>query len=289
MTYQKIMAPFFNERSAERSFKAGAILAKRFKAHIDAVHLRQNPPVPTSAYHPFPYAYMPVDVAELEEAAEKLAGDLASLFAKLVDENQITVMADGNHTPSDGATASWTDASGAFPESLSARARICDLIVFAKPDETSPIYEEGVLEEFLFQSGKPVYITSGTETDAPRRVIVGWNGGREAARAIAASMPILQDADDVHVVCVGEPPLDVEPSASVVSYLKLHGVHAKAIDAPMEKGEDADDVFADIITQKNADLVVMGAYSHSRWRELVLGGFTRAMLRQSKVSLLLAH
>ncbi len=289
MSYAKILTPFMNARSAERSFQAAASLARAFKAHIDAVHMRLQPPSSTAAYYPYPYAYIPIDVKEFENAARVLAGELEDVFNAQSRRLNVSVMDEADHAQSKGATASWTDSSGDFPERMAARARCADLVVLAHPDDESPVYENTLIEELLFQSGRPLFLARRDSQDLPKNVVVGWSGSLEGARAVHGALPLLQRAENVTVSCVGPISAGVEPPEKLVSHLRLHGVRAQSVSKSVEKGEDAETVFADYARSQGAELVVMGAYSHSRWREAILGGFTKTMLGQSDFSLLMAH
>ncbi len=289
MTYAKILTPFMNTKSAEGSFAAAASLAREFKAHIDVVHMQVQPPASTSAYYPYPYAYIPVDVKEFEEAARVLATELKGTFDAQCRRLNLNVMEESRHAQSEGATASWTEASGDFPARMAARARCADLTVLAHPDGESPIYENTLIEELLFQSGRPLLLARRDFETVPKTIVIGWSGSLEGARAIAGALPLLKRADNVSVVCVGTVSTAIESPEAVVSHLRLHGVRAQSVAKALDKGEDAETVFADFARRQGAELIVMGAYSHSRWREAILGGFTRKMLGQDEFSLLMAH
>ena len=289
MTDQKIMTAFVDRRSAERAFAASAVLAKTFKAHIDAVHMRQHPPVPTSAYHPFPYAYIPVDMREAEEGEKRLAEELAALFGELCERHEIKRLNVGAHSEGEGATADWSETRGNFPDGLSARARVADLVAVARPDNDSPMFEEQLIEEFIFQSGRPVLISDGASRSFTNTVVVAWNGGQEAAHAVAAALPLLKRASEVIVASVGELPVRLESAESVAMHLRMHGVSATGVLLPEKRGENPEETLAAMAMEKKAELLVMGAYSHSRWREMVLGGFTRHMLRHSAIPLFMAR
>ncbi|MEZ5914309.1 MAG: universal stress protein [Parvularculaceae bacterium] len=145
-------------------------------------------------------------------------------------------------------------------------------------------------EEAIFQSGRPVIVAPpDTFERTPRRILVAWNGGREAARALAAAMPLFEESDATLVLSIGDIPPDLEGPEKAAELLRLHGVKSKAERRAHSGAQTAEDELLKAADEWSADLIVMGAYSHSRWRELVLGGFTRKMLKQSVYPLLLAH
>jgi len=148
---------------------------------------------------------------------------------------------------------------------------------------------ESSFEASLIHSGRPVLLVkSRTGTKVGERVLIAWNGSAEASRAIASGLPFLREAEEVIVLVVpegarGGPPLD-----QLIAYLGCHGVKAAArhIEAS-DKG-----VGKEILSQAEAagiDLLIMGAYTHSRLRHLIFGGATSAVLDHTNIPVLMAH
>ncbi len=121
--------------------------------------------------------------------------------------------------------------------------------------------------------------------------MVGWNESLEALRAVRAAMPLLTQADTVHVVVIDPPthgPSRSDPGGMLSQYLARHGVSAE-IDVLSKTLPRVSDVLTRHATDMDADLLVMGAYGHSRFREAVFGGATRNMLEQATIPVLMAH
>jgi nucleotide-binding universal stress UspA family protein len=120
-------------------------------------------------------------------------------------------------------------------------------------------------------------------------VLVCWDGGREAARAATDALPFLREARKVTVLTVntGAAPSEV-PGADIALYLARHGVKSEAARTPAG-GIDPGNVILSRAFDYGVDLIVMGAYGHSRVREILLGGATRAILRQMTVPVLMSH
>ncbi len=283
MTIRTILVPLQNEEVARASLLTGLALARRFNAHVEALHIRPTPSIPASAYYPAPIAL----IDENFEALQAAIGARASRMKKGFDE---IVAAEKAPAVASGFSATWRETAGSLPFDVARAARLHDLVCLNAPVEGPRLVDTDILEEAVFRSGRPVYLGRASEKPAfPRRVLIGWNGGREAARALAAALPFLALAEEVAVVCIGALPPNVDPLEAVVAYLGLHAVKASPIVALPAVGEAAEETFLAKATAWKADLVVMGAYSHSRWRELVLGGFTRHMVRKADIPLLLAH
>lgn len=290
MPVKKIFAPIQNAETAETALKAAIALARRHKGHIDVLHIRQRPNVPAGGYYPVGVVFVDEHLAELKEALDAEAAKLKEIFDRVMKANEVRIIASAAHRDDAGATASWRDQQGILPFDLSAAARVSDIIVFGRGAGDINYPDANLIEEAIFQSGRPVVITPAARFErTPRRILVAWNGGREAARALSSAMPLFEETDAALVLSIGTIPSDLEGPEKAAELLRLHGVKAEARRRSPEKDSAAEDDLLAAARDWRADLIVMGAYSHSRWRELVLGGFTRKLLKQSEFPLFLAH
>jgi nucleotide-binding universal stress UspA family protein len=177
---------------------------------------------------------------------------------------------------------------------VAARARFADLVVLPKPyGDGHGIELEPVIEGALFEGQVPVMVVPDdvTPVAAPSRIVIGWNESAEALRAVRAAMPLLVQADAVHVVVIDPPkhgPNRSDPGGALSQFLARHGVRAE-IDVLSKTMPRISDVMQRHATDVSAELVVMGAYGHSRFREAILGGATRNMLEQAVVPVFMAH
>ncbi|MEL7491479.1 MAG: universal stress protein [Pseudomonadota bacterium] len=293
MAIQKIMVPFLKDETGPLALSAAVTLADRFKSHIDVIYMR--PPITVQqlggGYYPIAVNYVRSTIETLNERANEEAAKLKVLYEDYCEKYEVGFYDEAEHTEDKGATAAWSDVDPATSYDFSKRGRIADLTVLGKSAGEAPQDEVELIEELVFQSGRPVLIAPSAASDFefPETVVVAWDGGREAARAIAAALPILKEARHVIVASVGETRYGCEPPGHAASHLKLHGVHATSLSAKLGKGEDPEEAFLTLANNKDADLIVMGAYSHSRLREVIWGGFTRYLLRESEIPMLLAH
>ncbi|MBG9390211.1 universal stress protein [Caenimonas aquaedulcis] len=200
----------------------------------------------------------------------------------------------GNAT--DAVQAAWAQ-TDEFPiaSSFALQALHADLLVFGQFDGTDPSFS-GVpadfIESVLAQSGKPALVLphEGHGTVAGNHVVIAWKPTREAARAVAAAVPLLQRASRVHVLSWGgEEERVAGASLGLDGYLKLRGIeatwHREGGAEPAEVG----DLLLSRAFDLDADLLVMGCYGHSRAREWVLGGASRTVLRSMTLPVLMAH
>ncbi len=174
-------------------------------------------------------------------------------------------------------------------------ARYSDIVVASKPygKGRNPLLVT-VLEAELFGSNAPVLVVPDTPMIGARpfrRVVVAWNESSESFNAIRAALPILQDADRVDLVMVDPPAHSAErsdPGGAIGQMLARHGVKAE-VSILARTLPRVSEIMARFATEHGSDLIVMGGYGHSRFREAVLGGATRDMLEQTTVPLLMAH
>lgn len=176
-------------------------------------------------------------------------------------------------------------------------AREADLLIVGQrdPDDPESFVAADFVETLILESGRPVLVVpyAGQFAGVAQRVLVAWSGGRESARALHDALPLMQDAA-VHVLqMTSERPQHwgEETTVGQVSRaLKAHGIESAVEEAP---GMGSDVAIGEMLLSSaadlNADLIVMGAYGHSRLRELVLGGVTRTLLNTMTVPVLMSH
>lgn len=173
-------------------------------------------------------------------------------------------------------------------------ARFSDLVVLPRPyGQGCEAEAEPIVEAAMFEGHAPVLVVPGdTEPfSTPRTVLVGWNESVEAMRAIRRALPFLQQADLARIVVIDPPrhgPDRSDPGGLLSQMLSRHGVKCE-IDVLSKTMTRVSDILNRHAADTDADMIVMGAYGHSRFREAILGGATRNMLEQASVPVFLAH
>jgi nucleotide-binding universal stress UspA family protein len=174
--------------------------------------------------------------------------------------------------------------------SFTAQARLHDLTVLdGEPEALHP--DRGLIERLLTASGRPlVVVPPGRDVFSGRRIILAWDGSASAARAAGDALPFLRAAEAVEVVSLtGEKELpDAVTGADLAPHLARHGI-AVSVQCVAARDGDVAQTLRDAADLFRADLIVMGGFVHSRLREMVLGGVTQSLLRDSRVPLLMAH
>ncbi len=158
--------------------------------------------------------------------------------------------------------------------------------------ETDPVQRDrGLIEAALFDSGRPVLIVPpGRERYVGKRILIAWDGGASAARAVADALPFLKQAEEVEILTVtGEKDLaGLLPGTDLAPHLARHGVKVTVRNVALGEADVASEI-RQAASGFAADLIVCGAYKHSRLREWLLGGVTQSLLQECRLPILMSH
>lgn len=209
---------------------------------------------------------------------------------------RLTDMLDGNTGPShvQSTVSVLTAEPATFGDVLARHALTEDLVVVANDVRSDKELFDQIMRTALFQSPAGTLLNGLTaETPLyPKKVMVAWNSGLQASRAIRAAMPILKTADEV-VVALIDPVMSAgrdgeNPGSDVAFWLSHLGCKVNVQQYPSGSLEIGD-CLMNRATETQADMIVMGAYDHSRMRQIIFGGTTRTMIEQTGIPVLLAH
>lgn len=190
----------------------------------------------------------------------------------------------------EGVSWSWAEATGYLPDCVLEAARTADLIVLNRQLDEYPMPDmRHIVSEVLTQSHALVVAVAGScrGFDAAGKAMIAWDGSERAMSTMQRAVPLLALADMVKIYQVGEFGNEALIVQDAATYLSRHGIHAEVEIAPA-----ADSIAVAIRTEAErygADYLVMGAYSHSRIRETLFGGVTRAMLSACSLPMVLGH
>jgi nucleotide-binding universal stress UspA family protein len=251
-------------------------LAREFDAGIVGAYL-----VPGTTMTPSGAALLPPDVAtdRLDEYSEA-QHDAQAAFEKAARAAGVRDVA-------------WRAPAGNPVDAAILAARCADVAVLSQRDPTARS-GDNFASQVVLGCGRPVLVVPyiGAPVDFGDRVLVAWDGGREAARAVGDAMPLLERAQKVSVVAVDNDNDDDVgerlSAARLSAWLAAHGIAAD-IDRQESGDVGIGEWLLSRVADLSADLVVMGGYAHARLRELVLGGVTRTMLRSMTVPVLMSH
>jgi len=259
-----------------------AALAVRHGAHLTGLHVID---IPSANY--FYGAAMPLIPANPEDIVQRMRDEATTAAAPLQQ-------AFNDCLTRNGLAGEWRLVEGNPPAMAALHARYADLMVVGQPNAYAPQDDDAVTVTTLMSSGRPV-LTIPFAGDFPvvgERVLIAWNASREAARAVNDALPLIREAKHVTVLAInpqrGLAGHGDVPAADISLHLARHGLKAEAahtVARDIPDGEALLSYAADI----GADLIVAGAYGHSRAREMVFGGVTRTLIAEMTVPVLLSH
>ncbi|HEY9079890.1 universal stress protein [Magnetovibrio sp.] len=250
-----------------------AALAAQHGAHVMGVHVTTPPDIP-----PYIEAQLGADVIDAQvRFGEEMAAEAKAAFDQGLGANNIST--------------EWRTMRGDLIEGIQAYGRYADLVIVGQvnPDEPAMSSSEDVAGRLALSLGRPVLAVpyAGSFATVGKRVLVAWDGSRAAARAMGDAMALMRQADAVEVLGVNVEEGD-SGGQDAVAHLSRHGIKAVARTVQardMEPGAMMLSHAADF----GADMLVMGAYGHARWRELVMGGVTQHMLEHMTIPVLMSH
>jgi nucleotide-binding universal stress UspA family protein len=280
MHYRTIAVHVNDSRHASDRMTLAAELAAASDAHLVGVAATG---VPEAFYMPEMMDGAVVLPAYLELMKKRAGGALAQ-FEKIADRSGLSSFEKRVMEEESGVA-------------LCLQARYSDLVIIGQddPDEALPGQRADMPEYVVMNSARPVLIVPycGKFGSVGRRAVVAWDGGMEAARAVALALPFLKAAQQVEVVVFNpesEPHSHgTQPGADIALYLARHGIKVEVSQQTADGDVDIGNALLSHLADVGADLLVMGGYGHSRFREILLGGVTRTILRSMTVPVLMAH
>lgn len=285
MAIRKLLLPLTGTATGEAALATALMIARIWNAHVTALH------VSVDARDVAPLAGEGLSGAMIEEmmaATEKEGSERAravrAMFDRFVTEHQVKL---GEARDNGEATASFAAITGREEDLVAQQARLADLTVVPHPETGDDVSSSDALHAVLFDSGQPVLIAPRVApVSIGRRICVAWNGTAESAAAVQAAIPWMQRAEAVRVLTAEEYHRRGPGGPDLAAYLLLHHVRADlATFRPVEGSVGAGILAA--ARDFRADLLSMGAYSHSRLRQLILGGVTRHVLEKATLPVMM--
>jgi nucleotide-binding universal stress UspA family protein len=286
MAYRKLLLPLYATPCGQSALATGFAVAGIWQAHLAALIVQVD------RSDVAPLAGEGLSGAMIEDMMQATERDGAARAARLRAMFEAEFAKAGLSAAGAGAAAAGAgieSVRGRNEDVVPAQARLADLTILPHPDRSQDESASDTLHAVLFDSGRPVLIAPRMAADQiGARCCVAWNGTVESSAALAAMLPWLKRAQAVRVLHAGAYQRRGPKAADVLPYLALHGIVADVMEfTPVDR-----DVGAGLLgaaADFGADLLGMGAYSHSRLRQLILGGVTRHVLQNSKVPILMSR
>ena len=279
MTYKTILVHVDTMPQAGARLELALAIAQSCGAHLIGLYLPELSQLPGFVGMKIP----PSLLDEMQREKQRRRKEAASGFDRAVSASGLP-------------SYEWRAPAGFPTDTVINEARYSDLVIIGQrdPEDPNPFLPVGFEESLLIDMGGPLLMTpyTGKDVKVAENVLIAWNGSREATRAVKDALPLLALARKVTVMTIGPKPADGKsPDASgadVARFLSRHGIHAEMVfdaNIAIDPGEWLLSRASDL----GAQLIVMGAYGHTRLRELILGGVTKTLLNEMTVPVLMSH
>ncbi|GBE44024.1 MAG TPA: hypothetical protein ENH05_02495 [Rhizobiales bacterium] len=277
MSYKTILAYFARPDGVQGVMDAALPLAEKFGAHLIGTHVISGVPVTGTIG-----AQVPPEI--IEQYAQHMREDAAAIkvaFSKAIK---------GAPVQTEWRQPELKVLGADILHLISEQTRCADLVILGQSDAEQRVGE--LTADIIIAAGRPVIVVpkNGTATNLTGKIVIAWDGSREATRAAFDSLPLLKEAQSVFVVSVqkrgGKDPVTSGCGELALS-LARHGAKAEAV--VLESSTAAGEALTKYASDNDCDLIVMGCYGHSRLRERLFGGATRHILQNMILPVLMSH
>jgi nucleotide-binding universal stress UspA family protein len=277
MTIKDIQVHVDNDKACGKRVESAVKLAGVLDAHLAGVYIRKVFPFPV-------YSMMPT------------SSNVVGIYDQILDDRESEAHGVFNrHIGPNTATVSWRVLTGSISYELANEARCCDLLVLgqANPSENESL-DNDLEGQLIFTAGRPCLIIPYAETvsDWGKSPLIAWDGSREATRAVHDALPLLKLAGRVTILVVEPEKMGVDfgdfPGVMISEHLARHDINV-TVEVSRGSPQSTGETILSYIDANAHDLLIMGAYGHSRWREMILGGVTRTIMKTMTVPVLLSH
>jgi len=276
MSYRDILVHLDDNMAGSSFIEAAVAFASSQNAHLAGLHVIDIPVIPGFVETSIPRQVLEDHRKHFFDRAEKAESAFNHACEKA------------------GLSYEWRCIEGDTASTVVRTARYADLVLLAGGAGIDSADRTGVADRVVLESGRPILVIPAAETGSAigLRVVIAWNESKEAARAAHDALPLLRRADWVKIVSVspgtsGEARGDI-PAAEFRRHLSRHGVRAEAHAITGNSANPGKRLLA-WAAEERSNLLILGAYGHSRWTELVLGGVTAHVLRNTSMPVLLSH
>ena len=278
-----LLVPFHGSDATQSALEMAHLVAARFGSHIEGLFVLQPPPIIAGEGITIPGEYL----TQMAEEGRRLADEARERFETFMKDRNVPFR--DIAIVDDKPSASWQELEGLESQIIGEYGRLFDLIVVGCAAQPSSADRNAVCEAALFESGRPVMVSAeNTPATLGKTIVIAWNGSTETARTIALGMPLLQKAEKVVVLTVRGGTVPGPDAEQVARHLVRNDINAQAKLVEPES-RTAGEAILEETDRAGADLLLKGAFTHSRLRQMIFGGATQHILSTSTVPVFMAH
>ena len=278
-----ILLPFHDEDSGRTALDAACVVAEHFGSYLEGLLVREGPHIDFGPGIAVPPEYLSEAAAEWRTFAESVRQHFVGVTAERgMPLGEVESMGQG-------PMAGWRELEGRESDVVGEYGRLFDLIVIGRTTRDPTARWQGTCEGALFESGRPVLLaTPKPPKSLNGSVVVAWNGSTETARTVALAMPLLAAASKVVVLTVEGGMVPGPHGGELAAHLLRNGIKASAKTVAAGKRSIGDAILEEAAAL-GADLLVKGAYTRNRLRQIIFGGATQHVLKYAAIPVLMAH
>ena len=277
---KNILVPVEIHSSIESVLRTSALLARRFGGHVEGVAL--GPDLPDLVAFDMPVSWTMSD----QNAWRELAEDAHRRFETYMMENGVPAQA--GSVASDGPSHSWLAENSFGDSQMASYARVFDVSIMGRPGAERGDPRMATAEAALFESGRPVLLAPPLPVETMgESIAISWNQSTETARAVAFAMPLLKAAKKVYVLTIENFSVEGPPGDQLAASLARHGINVEAVTRPNARTQG--EAVLDQSAKLGCDLLIKGAYTQSRLRQMIFGGATAHILSRATIPVLMAN
>lgn len=287
-TIRKLLLPLTGTSAGEAALTTALMIARLWNAHVTALHVRvDSRDVAPLAGEGLSGAMIEEMMTATEKESSERAHAVRDMFDRFVARHEVEIADPRGGT--DHATASFASVTGREEDLVAQQARLADLTIVPHPDAGEDVSSSDALHAVLFDSGRPVLISPQIAPNSiGTRVCVAWNGTAESSASVLAALPWMERAEAVCILSADGYQRRGPGAADLAAYLALHGIEPEIVTFHSVGGSVGAGLLA-AAAEFNCDLLSMGAYSHSRLRQLILGGVTRHVLEHAALPVMMSR
>jgi nucleotide-binding universal stress UspA family protein len=285
-----ILVPFYGNEKELPALEAAFMLAKQHDSHVHCLHIS-----PSANLFGYGDPMLPVhNFAEIKESIEKELQNQAQRAQTWFEDTAkkyhvpVTTQLDASHKQ---AAASWRhEVDTQADEAIAHAGRLADVIIISRIiTEQHESYHSAIVAS-LFETGRPVMImpTGETPKTIGKHIAIAWDASAEAAHTVAEARPLLKQAEKVRIITVDEKEKTGPIAQELALYLLVHNVKSDHVSIQTGSLSIGSAIMEEAL-KEGADMIVMGAFAHSRIRQMLLGGATSFMLDHAKLPIFMAH
>lgn len=288
MPIKTVLVPLDGTEEAQAVLDAAFSVAQDLGAHVEVLHVRADSKNAVPLLGEGMSGAMIEEMIDLAEKESSVRAEKArSMFDGACKRHDVPVV----ETPPGpgGPSAAWVEVTGREDEVTATRGHLADLIVVARPTPDTDVAMRMTLNAAIRETGRPILVVPpGITKVVGKKIAVAWNGSTEAARAVRLASAFLEDADEVFILTAEGGATHACAASQLASYFIWHGISAKTRTFEIGERIGGEELLREC-KEVGADLLMMGAYTQSRVRQIIMGGVTRHVLAEAELPVVMAR